>query len=232
MISHSTDSNPSIARGRLRQRLGQLLLLVETGNLDDELHEARGGGRCGREAHPGGRCDRARAFGDTVAGYSERQHGHGPDNGRRSRAAGERPPAAAAASAVGQAPPERAPGRLGRAGADLIPAPAATCTGRPSSRFWRSPSACACGASSRGCPTATTSTRRRTSSRGRSPTSATTTTRSTSSTRRPTRICCTSSSSCGSARATPSGACLPPIRRTCSSSPASSRRRSGRCRCG
>ena len=66
----------------------------------------------------------------------------------------------------------------------------------------RSRWSCGCGGSSRACPTATTSTRRRTSSRGRSRSSRRNSTRTTSSTRRRTPTCCTSCSSCGSAAPT------------------------------
>ena len=38
MISHSTVSNPAICAGEAAERHRKLVLLVETGNLDDELH--------------------------------------------------------------------------------------------------------------------------------------------------------------------------------------------------
>ena len=85
-------------------------------------------------------------------------------------------------------------------------------------RARRRRSACASGASSRGCPSPTTPTRTRISSPTRSASSATAGTRTTSSTRRPTRTCCTSSSTSGSAGARACRRRWPPTRPRSSSS--------------
>ena len=58
ITSHSTSSTPGTSRGQLGERLRELVLLVEAGDLDDELHRKEGVqaslGRGGREqASPG-----------------------------------------------------------------------------------------------------------------------------------------------------------------------------------
>ena len=174
MISHSTASKPSTCAGQVAERQRQLLFLVETGDLDDELHEpaARRLGRPRGAPRPAGHLAGC-ALGHTVAGYSAQNM----DAATLIRP-GLEPPAALPLSPRARRAACGAVARRGRAAsARDLHRPGAGAAAR-----WR-PSGCGCGGSSRGCPTATTSTRRRTSSRGRSRSSRMTSTRSTFSTR-------------------------------------------------
>ena len=185
-----------------RASAGSCAFLVETGDLDDQLHGPRGASPTARSRRAGGvrraNAPWARAIRSHGSGILVYEDGHG--NGKHARATPSalrcRRHRQAAVAVLGSGPRTVA---------------GATCTGPLSGCCWPRRWGCACGASSRDCPTATTPTRRRISCRGRSRSSRMTTTPSTFSIRPRTPTCCTSSSSCGSGARTRCAAPTSPI---------------------
>ena len=128
MISHSTTSNPSTCRGRWLEGQRKLLFLVETRNLDDELHGLESRSRSGNRAR-----SRTRSV---PCGRSYRPHG----SGILVRRTWTRRPSPRPGPAPMRPPLVAGPRRLGSAaagGARARRAPRA-CTGRRSPRAARS----------------------------------------------------------------------------------------------